>query len=150
EQPRLRQPVVYKRLLRQAWDAAERGLSMARRYQNNLPHALREEGLLAAMRGKVRRARRSFAESLDVAERQGARFEYAQPLLARGRVGLALGWKRAAEDVAAARQTLIELEADFALNEPPPREPTPEPVTLSLADRFDTVLEAGRRIASAL
>ena len=63
----------------------------------------------------VRRARKYLDESLRVAERQNAKFEHAQTLLARGSVGKTLGWLGAAEEVAAARQSLIELGADFAL-----------------------------------
>jgi len=137
-------------LLKQARQAAKKALKVARTFQNDLPHALREAGLVAAMRGKPRQARRYLDESLDVAQRQGAKFENAQTHLARGRVGLALAWPGAAEELAAARQALLELGADFALDEPAPHPVAPEPVTLSLADRFDTVLEDGRRIASAL
>src|SRR5205085_3286400 len=120
-------------LLRRMKVAARQGLHIARTFQNDLPHALRESGLLAAMHGRNRRARKCLDESLAVAERQGARFEHAQTLLARGRVGLELGWPEAAEDVAAARQALRALGADFALDEAPEPEAVPEkPATMSL------------------
>ncbi|HEX8202147.1 MAG TPA: AAA family ATPase, partial [Isosphaeraceae bacterium] len=137
-------------LLRRAQAALNRGLRAARRWRNDLPHALREGGLLAALRGRARRSRRLLDRSLAEAERQGARYEAAQTLLARGRIGSTLGWPGAEEDLAAAHQALHSLGAELAWDEAAADRPTSPTVTLSLVDRFDTVLDAGRRIASAL
>src|SRR5262249_46478099 len=116
-------PFRRRDLLRRAGRAARQALAVARTFQTDLPHALREAGLIAAMRGKVRLARRYLEESLDVAERQGAKFEHAQTLLARGRIGSEVGWENARQDVAAASAALRGLGADFALDEAPEREP---------------------------
>jgi tetratricopeptide (TPR) repeat protein len=137
-------------LLRRARRACRQGLRLARSYQNNLPHALRESAFLAATCGRPGRARRMFDESLEVARRQGARAEEAQTLLARGQVGLGLGWAGAAEDVAQAEQTLRALEAELAPVLGEEAAPAARSLSLSQADRFDKVLDAGRRIASAL
>jgi signal transduction histidine kinase/CheY-like chemotaxis protein/tetratricopeptide (TPR) repeat protein len=138
-------------LLSEASRAARQARRVARTFQNDLPHALREAGLVAAMQGSVDRARRYLDESLAVAERQGARFEHAQTLLARGKIGMEVDWPGAAEDVVTARQALSSLGADFALGDAEEAQPEPgKTATLSLVDRFDTVLVAGRRIASAL
>jgi two-component system sensor kinase len=141
-------------LLKRAQKWVQQALKVARKFQNDLPHALREAGLIAAMLGATRRARKHLDEGLAIAERQGARFEHAQTLLARGRLGLELGWPNAADDVAAGRRALQALGADWALDQAPaaaPAQPAPaRPATLSLADRFDTVLDSGRRIAAAL
>jgi two-component system sensor kinase len=138
------------RLFEQALCAARRSHRLARGYVNDLPHALREKGLLWAHGGVERWARRCLDESLAAAQRLGARLEHAQTLLARGRVGLALGWPGAADQVEEARKALRDLGADFALDETPPLPTAEPPVTLSLVDRFRAVLEAGRRIASSL
>ncbi|WP_447972837.1 hypothetical protein [Nitrospira sp. Kam-Ns4a] len=124
-----------------------RGLRLARSFQNNLPHALRECGLLAAIRGRPRRALKHLNESLAVAERQGARYEYAQTLLARGQVGCTLGWPGASDDLAAAERLLRELRAGLD-DEGSPAARSAH--TLSLADRFATIQEVGCRIAAAL
>jgi tRNA A-37 threonylcarbamoyl transferase component Bud32/tetratricopeptide (TPR) repeat protein len=100
-----------KFLLRRARAAARRGRRLAQRFQNDLPHALRENGLLAALRGHSRRARKYLDQSLAIAGRQGARYEYAQTLLARGTVGLRFGGPGAAEEAEAARQSLRAIEA---------------------------------------
>jgi signal transduction histidine kinase/CheY-like chemotaxis protein/tetratricopeptide (TPR) repeat protein/tRNA A-37 threonylcarbamoyl transferase component Bud32 len=137
-------------LLKRASTVARKALKVARTFQNDLPHALRESGLIAAMQGSIGRARKYLDESLAVAERQGARFEYAQTLLARGRIGVEAGWPGAAEEIQTARAAIRSLGGDFVLDEArAPVLPTKQ-ATLSLVDRFDTVLDAGRRIASAL
>jgi two-component system sensor kinase len=130
-------------ILREARRTSRRALRMARRYPNNLPHALRETGLVEGMRGAERRARRRLDQSLEHAERQGARHEAARTLMARGRLGLELGWDGAEADVAAAEGALRALEEGVGRDPDAPASP-------SLVDRFDTVLDAGRRIASAL
>ena len=137
-------------ILARARRVARQAIRMARYYRNNLPHALREKGLIAAMCGDARSARRCFDEALDVAQQQGGRHEHAQTLLARGRVGGPLGWPEAAEDVAQARRLLTACEEVRDEAEPSQKIPSAGPETLSLIDRFGTVLEAGRRIASSL
>jgi PAS domain S-box-containing protein len=134
-----------KALLRRANRVARAGRRSARSFQNNLPHAMRESGLLAAMRGRGRRARKFLDRSLDVAERHQAAHERAQTLFARGRVGLALSWIGAAEDLAEGRRALSELSESPTVSEDPQ-----EVVTISLLERFSAVLDAGRQIASAL
>jgi two-component system sensor kinase len=135
----------HRNALRQAQRVARRARRVARSYPNNLPHALRESALLAAMHGRARLARRRFDESLSAAERQGARHEAAQTRLARGLVGLDLGWADASTDVAAASQALADLAPSSASRPGGNGE-----VTLSLLDRFDTLLSVGQQIASAL
>jgi PAS domain S-box-containing protein len=142
-------PAQRKALLRRSKRAARQALRLARSFQNELPHALRENALTAALRGKAKLARRFFDEGLAAAERQGARYEHAQTLLARGQVGRALGWPEAQADIARAEQELGLLEGSAAETKEPV-EVVEKPLTLALADRFDTLLDSGRRIASAL
>ncbi|HVS28556.1 MAG TPA: diguanylate cyclase, partial [Solirubrobacteraceae bacterium] len=127
----------------------------ARHYPNNLPHALREQALIDAIRGRTRLAGRRLTASLAAAEEQGARYERAQTLLARGQVGLGAGWADATRDVDRAEAMLSELSArpygeplSVATRGLPVSDE--EPVTLSLADRFNRLLESGRQITSAL
>lgn len=119
---------------------------IARRFPTDLPHALREAGLLAAIHGLPQRALRYLNESLAVADRQGARYEYAQSLLARGRVGLAHSWPGAAEDIAEAERLLADMRAGIEgeTSAPPPAG------DLSLADRYTALQDVGRTIAAAL
>jgi two-component system sensor kinase len=137
------------KLLKRAEHAANRAVRVARRFQNDLPHALREQGLIFALRGRTSRALRCLAKSMAVAQRQGARYEYALTDLALSRLHLELNWPDAAQRVAAAQNeinalTLPAAEADAA------QELLSKTASLSLVDRFDTVLDAGRRITTAL
>ena len=134
-------------LLKRARRAARRGWRVARFYRNNAPHALRERGLLLALTGKERQARLLLSRSLSVAESQEARYEHALTRLAWGRMGLRLAGL-------APDQVRMEAEADIAAMLPAAdgageaggRVPS---TSLALADRFASLLDVGRRIASA-
>jgi PAS domain S-box-containing protein len=128
--------------------AVQRALHDASTFANDLPHALREAAWLAADQGKTRRARELLDESLEVAVTQGARYEHARTLLTRGQIGQVAGWPNAAEDEGAARAAIVALEPSSKSKLPDPS--TSLRGTLSLADRFATLLDAGRSIACAL
>jgi signal transduction histidine kinase/tetratricopeptide (TPR) repeat protein len=137
-------PARRRRLLRRARRTSRRALRTARWYRNNQPHALREAGLLAALAGRDGKARALLDRSLAVAAEQGARQERALSLVARGRAGVAGGWTGAADALAEGERLLAEVRIS-------PREPEEERrTTLSLVDRFDRLLEEGRRVAGAL
>jgi signal transduction histidine kinase/tetratricopeptide (TPR) repeat protein len=137
-------------LLEQAAQVARQAHKMARTYRNNLPHVLRERGLLAAMADQPRRAQKWLDQSLRVAEELKMRHERAQTLLARAQVGRELGWPEAEEDLRTASRELQEMEQGLGEESLAPGAMPERPDTLSLVDRFPRVLEAGRRIASAL
>ncbi len=142
-------PAQRKAALRRAAAAARRAVRTARICANDLPQALREYAMVSAMQGKTWRARRLFARSRIVATRQAAPHEYARTLLAEGHVGLECGWPNAERQIAAARAKLREMMLDVrAWEDRFVTEGGQE--TLSLVDRFDSVLESGRRIAGAL
>jgi two-component system sensor kinase len=143
-------PQTRQMLMRRAERAANSAIRLARRFRNDLPHALREKALLLAMQGKGRKASRYFDRSINEAHEQGAHYERALSRLWRGRVGLELGWRDADRDVAEAQSQIARLHADFDSSDEDSSDSLTIPVTLSLVDRFDTVLDAGRRIASAL
>jgi two-component system sensor kinase len=141
-------PLRRRELLHRAAIAARRAIRAARLCRNDLPQAFREYALILAMRGQVRKARRLFSKSLDLAQQQHARHQYAQTLQAMAEVGQELGWPETNQQLAEAQTIFAELHA---FEQPPTLASLPlETASLSLADRFDTVLDAGRRIASAL
>jgi PAS domain S-box-containing protein len=143
-------PGPRRQLLDRAALAAKRALRLARHFRNELPHALRESALIAAIRGRQGRARRLFDESLKVAERQGAAYEQAQTLVARSRVGREFGWPDAEQELTDALESLRTFTTSVEDKDAGGNDTETKVVTLSLVDRFDTVLDAGRRIASAL
>jgi signal transduction histidine kinase/tetratricopeptide (TPR) repeat protein len=116
-------------------------------YRNNRPHALREAGLAAALAGHDRRARRLLERSLTEAGEQGALLEAATTMIAHGRAGVAAGWPGAAERLEAGQVAKAELEAGLRALLDDGDDATP---TLSLADRFERLLDEGRRVAGAL
>jgi two-component system sensor kinase len=132
-----RAEAVVRRAIRERWLC-----------RNDLPHALRELAAVRAMRGASREARRLLRQSLRLAKAQQAEWEHAQTLLMIAQLGQELGWSEAAESRAAAQNLLGELHAYSGSS--PDLSPTTAPPTLSLSDRFDSVLDWGRRIASAL
>ncbi|MEO7556496.1 MAG: AAA family ATPase, partial [Acidimicrobiales bacterium] len=135
-------PRQRRQALRRAQRTARRARRTAFWYRNNQPHVLREAGLLAALAGRDHRAQKLLARSLAIADEQGARHERAQTLLARGRVGVLAGWPGAGRDDVEGTALAAELR----------REPLDEGATpsLSLVDRFERLLDEGRRVAGAL
>ncbi len=134
-----------RRLLRKARRTARTAVRTARHYRNNLPHALRELALIEAMLGHPDRALAPINESLAVAGEQSARFEHAESLAAKGRMGTAAGWPGAVEDSLTGEAALELLLQPVAGDEIP----TGDEGTLSLVDRFAGLLEAARTIAAA-
>ena len=123
-------------------------LRLARAYRNNLPHALREAGLLAAMRGRGPSGRGALLnQSMELAGRRGAATSWPRPCWRAGGWASCTGWSGAAEDLRRARELLSSMELRGG---EPGRALTPGPVTLSLADRFDQIMDRGRQLASAL
>ena len=134
-----------RRLARKARRTARRAVRLSRSYRNNLPHALRELALLEARRGRLRRARHLLERSVRVAAAQGAAWEEAASRLQLGRIGAVLGWPGAAADRDRGEQETARIEQGGRSLD---RATGPHP-TLSLADRFSTILDTGRQIASS-
>ena len=136
-------------LLRQAERAARRSVRLARWFQSDLPHALRELGIILLLRGKTACGLRLFDESLAVADRQGAKYEFALTRLVKLQTLADAGEVTASSELAAAQDEVRILEM-LALARDSVSDAAGKASSLSLADRFDTVLDDGRRIASAL
>ncbi|HMP77897.1 MAG TPA: AAA family ATPase, partial [Pirellulaceae bacterium] len=83
--------------LNRIWRAAKRAVRMARWFQNDMPHALREYGAVCALLGWPRHAQRALRQSMDVARKQGAAYELALTEKAYGKIGLEFGWHDAEE-----------------------------------------------------
>jgi two-component system sensor kinase len=149
ESPAIRTAGKRARLLQEARAAARRAVRVGRRLQNDLPHALRESAIVISLSGETGAAHRLFEASLAVANKQGARYEYALTLLAYGQFGREVGWATADAQVAEAEALLAKLRSPI---QPNPGDLTSHAKTasLSLYDRFDNVLISGRKIASAL
>lgn len=143
-------PKRRRKIMRRAGAVLREGIGVARKFRGDLPHALREKAYLMAMLGRHRKARRLFDESLKVASDLNARYDRAQTLLARGEVGGEWGWPRADRDTEEGRRELARLQLGLEEEDDESSSSVSIPPSLSLLDRFDTVLDAGRKIATAL
>ncbi|QDV67943.1 Autoinducer 2 sensor kinase/phosphatase LuxQ [Rosistilla carotiformis] len=133
---------VQKQRIQQLASAAKKALAFGKRFPNELPHALRETAAVLAMAGRNRQAKRYFQRSLDVAARQSAQLEHAQSMVLRAEFAAELGWETDHEALAHAVDLLSRLK--FAT------EKVAEEGSLSLFDRFDSLLASGRRIATSV
>ncbi len=139
-------PSVRAKRLRRAARTARQADRLSRAYRNNRPHALRERALISDLRGQHAKAVRLLGRSLAVAEQQDAAYEVVLTRVALARLGVANG------DLD--RDDLTKAEADRRALEP--QNPgtgrfshAADRPTLSLADRFESLLIAGRRIGAA-
>ncbi|MDQ1499078.1 MAG: hypothetical protein QOI86_2418, partial [Actinomycetota bacterium] len=133
---------------RRAARTARQADRLSRSYRNNRPHALRERALMANLSGRGRRAERFLARSLAVAEAQGADYEAALTRLAAAHLALARGSGEGRGQLADAESVKTAFELELA----PPNGstgPAGSQATLSLADRFESLLVVGRRIGAA-
>ncbi len=142
-------PKWRRTLLRRAEQAVRQALRSACICRNDIPQVLREYALILAMQGRVHKCQRMFSKALALARSMGESYEYALTLKARSEIGLEAGWPDAAEQLAEANQLLGELSIQRPATGSDESEGT-DSATLSLVDRFDTVLDSGRKIASAL
>jgi two-component system sensor kinase len=122
--------------------AAKQAVRIGRRFKNDLPHALRELGLAYADRADQKRARKSLMESLKLAQSQNARYESALTQQAFEQMDARFGWRIVDEEDQPGTLEVREIEASVRLSGP--RE------TISIANRFDALLDVGRKISSAL
>lgn len=143
-------PRVRRRHLRVARRAAFWARVVARLYRNNLPHALRESGLVAAAAGHPRRAQRWFERSQEVALVQGARAEHVRTAIAYGEVGVAHGWTAAAQRLEDGQRALTVLPGADTSTTSTTNAVAVGSASVSLVDRFDTLLDVGRSVATAL
>lgn len=141
-------PAKQAKLVRRIFRIAGRALRVARSFQNDLPHALRNYGLALAMKGRLAAARRFLKHSCEVSVQQKASFEHVQSLKAYCEVGRDAGWSDAAEAEIRAAQLIREHEfSKFFDAFDTDQKAT---ATLSLVDRFAKVLDSGRNIALQL
>ncbi len=148
EQVRDLTPQTRQSLLQRGTHAAQRALAETRFYRNERPHALRELGLIYAMQGRTRKGLKLLGRSLSLAQRLDARFEQALSQSARARLCKELRFPAAEEQLYHAEVLIAEMQP-VSEGDTSSRSAGDLP-SLSLIDRFGTVLDAGRKIASAL
>ena len=143
EQASAHDPSARRRMVRRTAKQVRRARFWAFSYRNNAPHALREAGLLASLQGRPRRANKLLERSLLVADTQGARYEAALTRQALAKVAHARGGP--AEDLDEA----TEVVRGFVERVDAAAEASGSTPSLSVFDRFNTLLRVGRNITAA-
>lgn len=122
---------------RAAWLAVFVGL----RFRSELPHALREFAWSFVFKNRIRRAMYLLKWSIRAAKSQSARYEQLQSELIQQQVRVELQYAGSVQQL----KDVQEQISTFREQQLPKR----VPMSLSLVDRFDSLLESGRTIATA-
>ncbi len=142
-------PMRRRTILHRALAVARRAVQAGCVTRNDVPRAYREMGILLAMLGRIRHSRRALEQSLAMARTMDAVQEVALTMAAFGRIGAECGWPKSDQRLKEANEILRtvssggERDVAGATN-------GDHSASLSLVDRFDTVLDSGREIASSL
>tara|TARA_R110002049_G_scaffold4601_5_gene32193 strand:- start:272826 stop:278711 length:5886 start_codon:yes stop_codon:yes gene_type:complete len=122
--------------------AAKKAVAIGNRYTNELPHALREIAGACAIAEQNRNAKNYFHRSIGEAIRQNASVEHALTVVMQADFSAELGWPIDESEHQQAMDLLAGLRhANEEVN---------DRSSLSLIDRFDSLLAAGRRIATSV
>ena len=138
----LKSKTARRRAINQILKAAKRAVRVSRRFKNDLPHALRELAAAFALAGQKKRVRKLLFRSLTVADQQNASYEVALTRQMMGAIGQELRWPEADEMAAIAALELEALRRSVSEAD--------QQTSISLVDRFDTLLSSGREIASSM
>lgn len=132
------------RLIAETFKAAKKAVSYSRLFKNDLPHAYRELGLIYALKNERRRARKHIQKSIKTATRYGFQHE-----LQLSQVALRILDSSSHElaDLQEEFGTITGFEQLFNGNS---QQQQRTDVSVSLADQFNGVMNAGRLITSAL
>ncbi len=122
--------------------AARKALLVALRFRNELPHALRECAWAQVFLNRNRTAIFLLKNSVLVARFQSAEYELIQSKLLLQKIRLEMG----CPDAEMALENAERRHSAFRNEQLPQRMFS----SLSLVDRFDSLLESGRKIASAM
>ncbi len=137
-------------LLKRAIKISRKALRLSQRFQNNLPHVLREKALLDAFLGRTLSAKKHFEESLRVSRKQHAAYETAKTLHFQGLLAKDLDWNIPFEQYGNAVKLLNELNANLTLEDESLKSFKDQSVSVSLLDRFESLLSVGRQIICSL
>lgn len=111
------------------------------RFRSELPHALRELAWSQVFQNKIWRATYLLRWSIRAAQAQSARFEQLQSEMILEQIRLEMRYTKQPDQL-----QIIQEKLDTFRDE---QLPSRVPMALSLVDRFDSLLESGRTIATA-
>ena len=131
-----------RKAVRKLLRTAKKAVSVAKQFTNEAPHAYREYAAALSLFGRPRRARKAFRRSLDLATSQNSPVEFARTIALYAEYAAEHGWPIDDDETESARATLSNLGnhlGDVNHGE-----------SISLFDRFDSLLASGRRIATSV
>lgn len=129
-------------IIKEHRSAARKALLVAMRFRNELPHALREYAWAQVFQNRNRRATYLLKKSVQCAELQSAEYEIIQSDLLLQKIRLESGYQDADRKL----ENTERRHSAFRSEQLPQKMYS----SLSLVDRFDALLESGRKIASAI
>ena len=137
------------KLLRKSCRNSIVGILNAYACKNEVPRLLRELGLARLMLGYPRQAKRCLQWSCSYAKKIGFHRDYAESTKLYGQIGRPLGWPDAESRLREGQALVSQMQYESQLSSEK-EIPDARVETLSLSDRFDTILEVGRKIAASL
>ncbi len=133
-----------KMSLKKARKTANQAILTAVRFKNELPQLYRELALISAMQGRNAKANNELQKSLKFARKHKAAYELALTRQVQRKLGEELGRKFTKAELDQFQEAEFQIESvNFLIQNDDDRE------TLSLADRFETLMQTGRKIMSA-
>lgn len=124
--------------------ASKEAMAWSRAFTNNKPVALREAGLLESLEGRPRQAILLLEKSLKQARSQKAVFECGKTLLELEKLDpRKIHASELRRSFPAANVILKDVNGIFEISA------SERPITLALSDRFDGLLEIGRKVVLA-
>ena len=137
-----RTPARYRSALKELKYECRRAIRIAGQFTNEAPHAYREYAIASAMSGNYERAYRNFNRSLKIARKQKADFEVATTILVQNEFALELGWVNNASELKDAVEFVSKVKLSMSNHDPSK--------SISLLDRFGSLLEVGREISTSI
>lgn len=131
-------------IIKQHRRAGRKALIIALRFRNELPHALREYAWAQVFQNRNRRAVYLLKKNVESARVRSAEYELIQSDILLQKIRLELGCHDAQKSLELAERR----HSAFRSEQLPQR--MYSSLSLSLFDRFDSLLESGRKIASAI
>ena len=140
---------LFRKRLKRAWRAAKIGLRVAQSFPADVPHCLREIGILHSLSGNPKLAVQSLRQSIAKADQLYSPMQSWESLTVLATFIEELGDQHL-QLTHTESERLIQLTDQMSDSIRCLNGATVNQESLSLADRFDTLLEDGRRIARSL
>lgn len=137
-------------ILKQIKKVIRQSFVFSKPFRNNLPHYYREIAYYMWMKGKKNKARIYFKKSIDFADKLGSHFEKNLSLFAYSYLEIQDGKSEFQSIFIDAKETIAKMSSHHLEVGRSLEGSNEKVVTVSLVDRFEALLDIGRRMASAL